>query len=148
MDVCCLNRPFDEQTQDKVRFEAEAVISILRRCDLGGYWSLVGSDIIDLEIAKSRDIYKMQKVKLLYGIATERVKCNAAIQSRAASLRDCGAKAFDSLHLASAEFANADVFLTTDAQLLNVAYRSDLKIRVANPLVYYMEVLRNEQSGN
>ena len=27
MDVCCLNRPFDNQSQDKVRFETEAIIT-------------------------------------------------------------------------------------------------------------------------
>ena len=29
LDTCCLNRPFDDQTQDRIRLEAEAVILIL-----------------------------------------------------------------------------------------------------------------------
>jgi hypothetical protein len=30
LDVCCLNRPFDNQVQDRVRLEAEAVLAILK----------------------------------------------------------------------------------------------------------------------
>ena len=29
LDVCCLNRPFDDQTQDRIRLESEAVLLIL-----------------------------------------------------------------------------------------------------------------------
>jgi hypothetical protein len=29
MDCCCLNRPADDQTQDKIRIESDAVIGIL-----------------------------------------------------------------------------------------------------------------------
>jgi hypothetical protein len=65
MDVCCLSRPFDDQSQDKVRFEAEAVISILKHCVSGGDWELVVSDIITIEISKIQDPIKKQKIQLL-----------------------------------------------------------------------------------
>ncbi|HPZ08922.1 MAG TPA: hypothetical protein PL110_12455 [Candidatus Eremiobacteraeota bacterium] len=29
LDTCCLNRPFDDQTQDRNRLEAEAIMIIL-----------------------------------------------------------------------------------------------------------------------
>ncbi len=29
LDVCCFNRPFDDQTQEKIHLEAEAVFIIL-----------------------------------------------------------------------------------------------------------------------
>ena len=91
---------------------------------------------------------KKQKVLLLYDSAVEIVKYNAEIQSCATSFRRCNVKLFDSLHLASAEYANVDIFLTTDAQLIRTVARSDIKIRIATPLAYYMEVLSNEQFGN
>jgi predicted nucleic acid-binding protein len=148
MDACCLNRPFDDQSKDNVRFEAEAIVSILKRCNLGREWKLIGSDIIDLEISKCRDAVKRQKVLLLHYSAVEKVKNNTEIQSRAANFRRYNIKLFDSLHLAAAEYANVDIFLTTDGQLIKTAARSDIKIRVANPLAYYMEVLNHEQFGN
>jgi len=37
MDVCCLNRPFDDQTQDKIRIESDAILAILSKC-ISGKW--------------------------------------------------------------------------------------------------------------
>jgi hypothetical protein len=33
LDMCCLNRPFDDQSIDRNRLESEAVLAILRRVD-------------------------------------------------------------------------------------------------------------------
>jgi len=49
-DVCCLNRPFDDQSQDRIRIESEAILAILNRCLLD--WVLLGSEAIDYEISK------------------------------------------------------------------------------------------------
>ncbi len=32
LDTCCLNRPFDDQTQAHIHLEAEAVLLIMARC--------------------------------------------------------------------------------------------------------------------
>ena len=37
LDLCCLNRPFDDQTQDRVNLEARAVLLILERISAGGH---------------------------------------------------------------------------------------------------------------
>jgi len=42
LDVCCLNRPFDDQTQARIRLEAEAVLIILAQCETG-HWEWIGS---------------------------------------------------------------------------------------------------------
>ena len=144
MDVCCLNRPFDNQSQDKVRFETEAIITILKRCNIGKDWRLIGSDIISLEISKNKDHVKKQKSQLLHSIASERIMYNEEIESRSDDFRKANVKLFDSLHLAAAEYANVDALLTTDSQFMKAAARTDVRIRVENPLSYYLEVLYNE----
>jgi len=53
-------------------------------------------------------------------------------------------KSFDSLHIASAEYSKADVFLTTDKNLLNVAGRLKLNIKTPNSVSWFMEVDENE----
>ena len=148
MDVCCLNRPFDDQSQDKVRFEAEAVISILKRCNTDDDWELVGGDIVILETSKAQDVVRKQKVLLLHEGAVKRVKYNAEIKSRAAEFRKHNVKLFDSLHLAAAEYAKVDAFLTTDGRLIKASARTDIKIHVENPLTYYLEVMNDGQSGD
>lgn len=52
-----------------------------------------------------------------------------------------GFKSFDALHLAYAESAIVDVFLTTDDRLLNKATlnQSILKLSVKNPISWLME---------
>jgi predicted nucleic acid-binding protein len=64
--------------------------------------------------------------------------------NRAVYFRQNGLRDFDSLHLAAAETGYVDVFLTTDNKLLRIAQKLDLKIEIANPVTWLMEVLNNE----
>ena len=144
MDVCCLSRMFDDQSQDKIRMETEAVTSILKRCVTTQGWILVGSDIILLEASKNKDISKRQKILRLHDGVTLQIKYNSKIKSRAEQFRKCGVKLFDSLHMASAESAGVDALLTTDKQFINSSARSDTLIKIVNPLDFYMEVLSHE----
>ena len=64
LDVCCLNRPFDDPAQNRVRLEAEAVLSILEMADAGKL-DLAGSDIIDDELSQMPDTERREKVELL-----------------------------------------------------------------------------------
>ena len=49
LDVCCLNRPFDDQRQDRIRLEAEAVLLILGHCEAGA-WQWISSAIVEEEV--------------------------------------------------------------------------------------------------
>ena len=44
LDVCCLNRPFDGQRQDRIRLESEAVLLILGYCE-AGTWQWISSAV-------------------------------------------------------------------------------------------------------
>ena len=72
MDVCCLNRPFDDLSQDRIYLEAEAVLSIIAHCKKGE-WSLIASSIIDFELSKLSDVDRQEQVQALYSAATERI---------------------------------------------------------------------------
>jgi len=63
----------------------------------------------------------------------------APTKIRAVCLQSEGLSFFDSLHLALAEASRQDVFLTTDDKLLKCANKIDLNIRVANPVVWFMD---------
>ena len=61
LDVCCLNRPFDDQEQERIHLESEAVRYILKHIRLGDViW--IGSSVLDLEINKTPDIEKKDSV--------------------------------------------------------------------------------------
>ena len=48
-------------------------------------------------------------------------------------------RTFDSLHIAAAEEAKADVLLTTDDKLEKMAEKLELKVKVMNPLKFAWE---------
>jgi hypothetical protein len=49
LDACCQNRPFDDQTQDRIRLESEAVLLVMGHIDRGE-WRWIGSDVLDFGI--------------------------------------------------------------------------------------------------
>jgi len=142
LDTCCLNRPFDDQTQAHIHLEAEAVLLIMARCE-AQQWEWLSSDILDYEIAQTPDPERRARVDLLARYAQRYVAVDDGITERAMALETLGVDAFDALHIASAEAGQADVFLTTDRTLLRRAARiaGALSIRVVNPLTWLREVL-------
>lgn len=144
MDACCLNRPFDDLSQDRVYLEAEAALSIISHCEQGE-WTLLASGVIDYELSKITDADRYENVQVLYLAANERVSLTEQAEQRAAYFLSHGLKPFDSLHLALAESYGVDVFLTTDDRLLRAAKKLNIEIEVANPVSWLMEVMKNEQ---
>jgi predicted nucleic acid-binding protein len=145
LDVCCLNRPFDDQSQNRVRLEAEAVLSILDMAD-ARQLEIVGSDIIDDELAEMPDRERREKVELLLTVVSTQISLTTGIERRAIELQKWGLTPLDALHLAAAESAHADYFLTTDDNLLRKAIRhqADLKVKVENPAKWLIQKATDE----
>jgi hypothetical protein len=143
LDTCCYNRPFDDQTQDKIHVETECIIAILHRCEQDE-WDLYGSDILENELSNNLNIDKQRSTKLLYRIADYIIELNDTIVDRALEFEKIGLKSYDSLHLASAEYINIDVFLTTDIKFIKNALKANTTVKVMNPVNFIMEVLENE----
>jgi len=142
-DVCCLNRPFDDQTQDRIHLEAEAILAILNH-GLISNWNVIGSDAIDFEVAKMPDQNKRIMVQILSTLHDIHIKVDSGVEKRALELNKMGLKAMDALHIACAEKAKAEILLTTDDYLLTKAVQNKkkLKLRIENPLRWVMEVLK------
>lgn len=140
LDVCCLNRPFDDLTQERIRLESEAVLLIIERC-LSGSLNLLGSEALDFEIGKIVDLDRRQRILSLASLATSRIVISEDIAIRAREFQDYGFQPMDSLHLGCAEAGNADIFLTTDDRLLRRAIRNkdSLRVTAANPVLWLME---------
>ena len=140
LDVCCLNRPFDDWTQPRIRLEAEAVIAIVNRCQAGD-WLIIVSTALKSEIAQTPEFTKRQQVMNLLNVAKIDIQVTLENINRAKELQALGYKPFDALHIACAEAARADVFLTTDDRLLRKATNQSerLDVRVANPVTWIME---------
>jgi hypothetical protein len=141
LGACCLNRPFDDQTQERIRLESEAVLLILTRAEAGGLrW--VGSEVLEYEIAQTPDPERRGRVLLLAAAAQVTVALGPAEEARGRHLEALGFRPFDALHIACAEGGRASLLLTTDDRFLRTALRSatELRTRVENPLTWLQEV--------
>jgi predicted nucleic acid-binding protein len=116
LDVCCICRPFDDQTVHRIRMETEAVTEILKRCRTD--WVMAGSEAIESEIFRISDEERMENAESLLQFAKERVVIDEDLESVARNYHQhYGLEPFDALHLACAGSAGA-VFLTTDDALI------------------------------
>ncbi len=136
------NRPFDDQTQARVHLEAEAVLAVvseIEQCQL----QLLHSEVVDLEIADAPDAQRRERLQALIPRRHRYVRCGPEMSVRALELERRGFAGIDALHLACAEAAGTDVFLTTDDRRLRKAARNAgfLRVRVANPLAWMQDRL-------
>jgi hypothetical protein len=83
LDVSCLNRPFDDQSQPRVRLESEAVTIILDQIDTGR-WQQVSSRMAELEVSAMSDDVRRRRVVQLLGVT--RIELNPTIFDRAREL--------------------------------------------------------------
>jgi predicted nucleic acid-binding protein len=125
----------DDQGQPRVRAEAQAVEHVVRMVREGlATW--VSSATLNIEVSRNPDRERRRDAEALLSFANEIVAPKTAEADRARYIEELGFSPFDALHLASAERGGADVFLTTDDDLLRRARRSLglLHIRVENPV--------------
>ncbi len=143
LDVCCLNRPFDNQTQEKIHLETEAILIILSNIS-SQRWTLVGSDVIDFEISKIPDKERQKKVEFLIQKTLEKQSITTELIQRAKIIAQKGINAVDALHIASAEFIQSEYLITTDNEIVK-KYQKQIdffkKIKIRNPIIFLTEVL-------
>jgi predicted nucleic acid-binding protein len=137
LDNCCFNRPFDDQSQTRVRLEAEAKLAIQQRLR-DGTWELAWSYILDYENAANPFADRQQAIRQWRNRARVDVAESAGLLARAQELERGGFRAKDALHVACAIAAECDYLLTTDDQLLRRA--ADVaEVRIVNPAVFVLE---------
>jgi predicted nucleic acid-binding protein len=141
-DTCCLNRPFDDQRQARIRLEAEAMAHLLRAVEEHSLvW--ISSDVLLYEVHRCPDAERRNNLLMLCRLAAETVSLDDKLEQRAKQLRGQGMRDLDALHLASAEAGQVDAMLTTDDRLMAAAARLSppSSVRVANPVTYETEML-------
>lgn len=135
LDVCSWYRPFDDQSQIRIRMEAEAVQITLEMSDLDQIQISI-SDIILYENSGTKDLGKMQNVKELLKSCKGYIPYDQNIQKRAFELSKDGFTPLDALHLASAETGGVDYLITTDDKFQKKydQLRDMVNVKVVNPI--------------
>jgi predicted nucleic acid-binding protein len=141
LDTCCYSRPSDDQTQLRVRRESEAILDILESAARGDL-TIIGSDAVQDELNAIRDPDRRLGAIGLAAFSAEHVYLDEELRRRGETLERIGLRGYDSVHVACAEAAGADVLLTTDDAMIRRARRlqQQLAVRVANPVSWLEEI--------
>ncbi|MBY0523155.1 MAG: PIN domain-containing protein [Gemmataceae bacterium] len=137
LNLCCLNRPFDDQTQPRIKLEAEAVHFILQSTSaLQPAHQLCGSHALEIENGQTPNEFRRNSVAAVLKQVSVRVPHDDSLDQRAVELNRLGFQSFDAYHLAAAEAGGCDRLATCDDQFLKAAKRNSakLKVIVLNPI--------------
>lgn len=134
LDNCCYNRPFDDQRQIRVYLESQAKMYIQEKIAYGSI-DLVYSYVLKFENMKNPNEEKRDYISdfLKYAKIYVSGGNSMLIKSRAAEIMKTGVKRFDAMHVACAETADADYFITTDKRLLKFISE---KTEITDPITF------------
>jgi hypothetical protein len=136
LDNCCYNRPFDDQSQMKVRFETEAKLYI-QDCIRRGVYSLCWSYMMSFENDDNPYEIKRNAIAPWKKIASDYCPSSDEILSAGQALEKLGIKTKDALHLACAIHQHCDYFITTDKELTK---KNIAEIKIVNPIDFIREM--------
>jgi predicted nucleic acid-binding protein len=136
LDVCCFNRPFDDQNQFKIKLETEAKLFIQQGILTGSY-ELVWSYILEYENNHNRFDDRRNAIHDWKNIAKIHCVENKEIVEYAEKLKKINIRTKDALHIACSVYTKSSYLITTDKQLYNL--RLD-DIRIINPLTFLNEL--------
>jgi hypothetical protein len=142
LDLCTVQRQFDDQTQRRVREERAALLRIVALIE-NGIIDLISSFALEFENDENPQPVKREYVETVLSLASDRVEPTASVQARTELYRALGIKTWDATHLAAAVEAEADFFCTCDDRLLRRARAADTGLtRVVSVLELIEEVER------
>ncbi len=138
LDNCCFNRPFDDQSQIRIRLETEAKLKIQEEI-IAGRFHLIWSYILDYENYKNPYQERKLRISKWKEYAVEDVEEKSIIIEKARELNKKGFHKIDSLHIACAIIAKCEYFLTTDDYILKRASLID-EIKINDPIGFIKEI--------
>src|SRR5438067_844857 len=99
LDICCLKRPFDDQTQARVHLETEAVLALLDAS--GTQLEFLHAAAQDLENELNPLPSRAARVRQWLEAIPLADLADDVLQGRITELLNYGFKSFDAFHLAS-----------------------------------------------
>ncbi len=137
LDNCCFNRPFDDQSQLRIKLEAEAKLKIqeeIRSRNLEMVWSYI------LDYENSKNPYEERRIQIQgwkkYSI--QDIQKKPKIIKLAKQFNRNGLKKMDSLHIACAIETKCVYFITTDDKVLNKSEKIS-EIKIIDPFGFIKE---------
>ena len=136
LDNCCLNRPFDDQSQLRISLETQAKLYIQQEI-LSEQFSLLWSYVLEYE--NSRNPFEVRRNNIIAWkeFAVNFINESEEILSFGEELMTRGIKLYDALHISCAFTGGADCFLTVDRSILS---KQIDEIRICNPIDFIRDL--------
>jgi hypothetical protein len=139
LDMNIYNRPFDEQSQWRIKFESLASQFIFQAIQ-DKRIKLVWSFILSYENHLNPFPDRIRAVEFFAKLAEELIVPDKQIKLLAENYEKIGIKNIDALHLACAEY---HYFITCDDKFLKKAKKLNLRLQPYNPVDYVNKVLHH-----
>jgi predicted nucleic acid-binding protein len=133
LDNSVLNRPYDDQKQPRIWLETLCFMLILQLIE-NGEAELVRSLFHVMENGKNPLRERKEWVGACLNLARHTLSVTNEMERRANTLVKAGLKPLDAAHIAAAEEAFADFFVTSDDQLAR-KYRGSLRVLTPPELI-------------
>jgi predicted nucleic acid-binding protein len=139
LDLCCFNRPYDDQGQTRIRLETEAKL-VLQQKVRDGQCELVWSAVLDFENSKSPFPEHSKAISAWRGLAAVSVRVSNSVLEHARRLQALGLGVYDALHVACAIQSEADVFVSTDDRLVRrLRTQNDIRAMLPGEALAHLE---------
>lgn len=138
LDMCCYNRPYDDQSQLKISMETQSKLYI-QTLIKDGKLNLVTSYMLRYECGNNpfemrrNAIFEFIDKNTFAYIGIER---QTIIETKAVEIMNTGVQYKDACHVASAIYAECEYFISTDKRLLK--YKSN-EIKMVTPIEFVTE---------
>lgn len=144
LDTSTINRIFDDQTKARIYLEAAASLLIFTLIEKN-YFDLVSSEVLIYENDKNPYEERKLFVSSIIKNAKQFQKLDEKILERAKEIEKLGIRGLDALHLACAERAGVNYFLTCDNKLIK-RYREIILVK--NPVEFVFNIIEEESKND
>jgi predicted nucleic acid-binding protein len=129
LDNCVLNRPFDDQTQERIYLETQSFLILLKYIE-EERMELVRSVANIYESDKITDFERKEKIKTYLELAKYTITLDEKVERRSKNLTSLGLIGMDALHISLAEKEKVDYFISCDDKLIKKAKKNKNKIHI------------------
>jgi len=131
LDMCVWKRPFDDQSNDRIWIESQAIMRIFDLAHVGDMQIFISMALV-IENERNPKAWRKHRVATLMTSFGRPMPLTEAVLVRALDIRGLGFMDMDALHLAFAENLKLDYFVTCDDAILG--QQDSVKIAIINPV--------------
>lgn len=141
LDVCALSRPYDDQSQLRIRMETNAVLLITDAIQ-NSLYQLLSSPVHFIEIRSIEDDRERVEIESFLLHYSRNISCDTSVvRERADFFHARGIGLADAAHLAFAD-VGSDFMISCDDRFVKRARKIKLDCVVLTPLEFYEKELR------